>query len=132
MSIEHLPASADAAEVAAVLTRDGVVVVDRLVPAATMDRAREELAPYLEATGYGPDIFAGRSTKRTGGLVARSTTCRDLVMHPLVVGSVRNVLAHGTSVQLRNCAHRNRRLAVSLGSAISEGIVARPPPSARA
>jgi len=100
MSIKHLAATAAAPEVAAALAADGVVVVDRLVPGQTMDRAREELKPYLEATALGPDEFSGRSTRRTGGLVARSETCRELVMNPLVVSTVREVLAHGTSVQL--------------------------------
>jgi hypothetical protein len=111
-----LTPDADAARVAEILARDGVVVVDRLVPGATMDRAREELAPYLETTAYGPDAFAGRSTKRTGGLVARSQTCRDLVMHPLVTGTVRNVLAHGTSVQL----HLTQIIAIGPGEAAQQ------------
>lgn len=100
MRIEHLPASATPTEVAAVLARDGVAVVDTLVPPETMDRAREELAPWLEATPYGPDDFAGRRTRRTGALVARSATCRELVMHPLVLDTTREVLKGSTSFQL--------------------------------
>jgi ectoine hydroxylase-related dioxygenase (phytanoyl-CoA dioxygenase family) len=65
-----------------------------------MQRALDELAPHLEATATGPDEFSGRRTRRTGGLVARSATCRDLVMHPLVLDAVGRVLAHATSVQL--------------------------------
>ncbi|HZR81489.1 MAG TPA: phytanoyl-CoA dioxygenase family protein [Candidatus Binatia bacterium] len=100
MSIEHLPASSDPAAVASALTRDGVVVVDRLVPPAVMDGARAELAPWLDATPCGPDEFSGRRTRRTGGLVARSPICRDLVMHPLVLAVVRAVLPDATSFQL--------------------------------
>jgi ectoine hydroxylase-related dioxygenase (phytanoyl-CoA dioxygenase family) len=42
----------------------------------------------------------GHRTRRTGGLVARSATCRDLVMHPLVLEAVGGVLGHATSFQL--------------------------------
>jgi ectoine hydroxylase-related dioxygenase (phytanoyl-CoA dioxygenase family) len=65
-----------------------------------MDRAKQELAPHLAATACGPDDFAGRRTRRTGGLVARSATCRELVQHPLVLGAVKSVLAKATSFQL--------------------------------
>jgi ectoine hydroxylase-related dioxygenase (phytanoyl-CoA dioxygenase family) len=98
--VTHVPASASAAEVATVLARDGVAIVDRLVEPAVMDRAREELTPYLEATPFGPDDFSGRRTRRTGGLVARSATCRELVQHPLVRDVVRAVLAKATTFQL--------------------------------
>jgi ectoine hydroxylase-related dioxygenase (phytanoyl-CoA dioxygenase family) len=100
MSIEHLPASAFPEQVAAVLQRDGVAVVDRLVAPEVLDRARAELAPYLEATSTGPDSFSGRRTRRTGGLVARSATCRELIMHPLVLGAVGAVMKHVTRFQL--------------------------------
>jgi len=100
MSIEHLPASAAPAEVAAVLGRDGVAVVDRLVAPEVMHRTRAELAPYLEATSVGPDDFSGRRTRRTGGLVARSATCRELIMNPLVLGAVGGVMQHVSRFQL--------------------------------
>jgi hypothetical protein len=100
MSLAHLPASTTPEQVASILARDGVVVVDRLVEPALMDRARAELAPFLEATPPGVDAFSGRRTRRTGGLIARSETCRELIQHPLVLGSVRGVLAKATTFQL--------------------------------
>jgi len=100
MGIEHLKASASGAEVAAVIARDGAVIVDDVVAASVMDDVRTELAPWLDATPCGPDEFSGRSTRRTGGLVARSQTCRELVMHPLVLGAAHELLKDGTSFQL--------------------------------
>jgi ectoine hydroxylase-related dioxygenase (phytanoyl-CoA dioxygenase family) len=100
MPIERLSRTTSPEEVAGVLARDGCVVVERVVDAAVLDRARTELEPYLDATPFGPDEFSGRRTRRTGGLVARSTTCRELIMYPLVLGAVRGVLGHATSVQL--------------------------------
>jgi ectoine hydroxylase-related dioxygenase (phytanoyl-CoA dioxygenase family) len=100
MAIERLSPAASAADVAEILTRDGCAVVERLADGAVLDRARAELAPYVEATPFGPDDFSGRRTRRTGGLVARSASARELVMHPLVLGAVRALLGHATSVQL--------------------------------
>ncbi len=111
MSIEHLPADSTAEQVAAVLARDGVAVVDHLVAPDVMDRARAELAPWLDATRAGPDEFSGRRTRRTGGLVARSATCRDLVAHPLVLGTVGAVLSHATRFQL----HLTQIIAIGAG-----------------
>lgn len=100
MAVLRLPASASADEVAAALAGEGVVIVDHLVPPEVMDRARAELAPWLEATAAGPDAFTGRNTRRTGGLIARSATCRELLTHPLVLASVGKVLSRATSFQV--------------------------------
>jgi ectoine hydroxylase-related dioxygenase (phytanoyl-CoA dioxygenase family) len=100
MRIEHLPPDADAERVGAVLARDGCAVVDGLLPDALRARVQSELAPWIEATEPGRDDFAGRRTRRTGGLVARSPTCRELIAHPLVLGAVARVLSHVTSFQL--------------------------------
>jgi ectoine hydroxylase-related dioxygenase (phytanoyl-CoA dioxygenase family) len=100
MKIRHLPATASAEEVAMVLGEDGAAIVDCLVDPAVLDRAKRELDPFLAATSFGPDDFAGRRTKRTGALIARSETCRDLVVHPRVLGAVDKVLSHSSSFQL--------------------------------
>ncbi len=112
MAVERLPASADPSHVAAALRRDGCAIVERVVAPEVMARVQEELAPYLAATPTGDD-FAGRKTRRTGGLVARSATCRDLVMHPLVLGVVKDVLGHATSFHL----HLSQVIAIEPGEA---------------
>ena len=100
MSIQHLPASASADEIAAALAQEGAAIVDRMATAAAMDKVAEELRPWIDATRFGPDDFSGRRTKRTGGLVGRSQGCRDLVMNPLVLATTKKVLAHAMSFQL--------------------------------
>jgi Phytanoyl-CoA dioxygenase (PhyH) len=100
MPIERFPATAPAADVAGALQRDGCAIVERLAVPGLLERARQELATHLDVTPTGPDDFAGRRTRRTGGLVARSPACRDLVMNPLVLDSVRGLLTHATSFQL--------------------------------
>ena len=45
-------------------------------------------------------MYDGRHTRRTGALIARCPAARELVMHPIVVGAVREFLSHVTAVQL--------------------------------
>jgi ectoine hydroxylase-related dioxygenase (phytanoyl-CoA dioxygenase family) len=98
--IERLPATTSPARVSEALARDGCAIVERLVPPATMRAALDELASWIDATPTGRDDFAGRRTRRTGGLVARSATCRALVQHPLILGATQELLAGATSFQL--------------------------------
>ena len=100
MSIRHLAASAGADDIAAALAEDGAAIVDALAPASLMDRAAQEMQPYIAATAIGRDDFAGRRTRRTGGLIARSETCRELVMNPLVLSTAKKVLGHAATFQI--------------------------------
>lgn len=100
MTVRHLPATASPTEVAAVLAADGCAVIDRLASPALLDRLDGEMDEYVARTAYGTDDFAGPRTRRTGGLIARSASSRDLVLDPLVLGTVDQVLAHVNSYQL--------------------------------
>lgn len=111
MPVPRLNAAATGADVAAALAREGCAIVEHLVPTETLDRVAEEMAPHLAATRVGPDAFTGRRTRRTGGVIARSETGRDLVMHPLVLDTVGATLAHATSFQL----HLTQVIAIGAG-----------------
>ncbi len=111
MPVEHLKASEGPERVIETLRRDGCVVVDALLPRETLDRARDELEPWLRATAPGRDEFSGRNTRRTGGLIARSPTAREVVMQPLVLGIVEGVLSHATNFQL----HLTQVIAIGAG-----------------
>lgn len=100
MPIPRFTATTDGPAIAAALRAEGCAIAERVVAPALLDRARAELQPYLDATPFGPDEFAGRRTRRTGGLVARSATCRELVMHPLVLAAVGGVLQQATTFHL--------------------------------
>ena len=98
--LNHLPPTASAEEIAAHLGQWGYAIVDDLADSAMMDRLDAESHPFIEESNVGRDEYDGRHTRRTGMLVARCPTARQLVMNPLVVGAVRSFLGHVTSVQL--------------------------------
>lgn len=112
MAVRHVPKTTSASDIAAILAVDGAVVIDNLASDSTMERARTELQPYLEATPIGADQFSGFNTRRTGALVARSPICRDLVTNPLVLAAAREVLADATSIQL----HLTQIIAIGPGA----------------
>jgi ectoine hydroxylase-related dioxygenase (phytanoyl-CoA dioxygenase family) len=111
MPAPRLAADCTPEAVAAALAEHGCAIVEELVEPARMARAQAELQPWLDATPPGPDAFAGRRTRRTGALVARSPACRELVMHPLVLATVRATLPHATSFQL----HLTQAIAIGPG-----------------
>jgi len=83
--ISHLPADTGIDVIVAALGSDGAVVVDLVAPPALLDAVETELRPFLDATPTGPDDFSGSLTRRTGALIARSPSCRELVTNPLAV-----------------------------------------------
>ena len=112
MDTIHLPATASVDQVASALKEHGYVIVDNLVSNGVMDQIRDELAPYIEASAFGPDNFLGLGTKRTGQLILRSPTTRDLIMNPLVLGAVADLLKQATAFQL----HLTQVISVHPGS----------------
>ncbi len=111
MHIRRYGVEATTAELARALAEDGCAVIEDLVPGATMDAIASELAPWMATTPDGPDDFSGFATRRTGALLARSPTARELVMHPTILGTVGAVLAHATSYQL----HLTQLIAIGPG-----------------
>jgi len=100
MKVRHLTATTSPQDVADAIRADGAAIIDSVLTAAELDALEAELKPWVDRTSFGPDEFSGRRTKRTGGLVARSAKCRELVMHPLVLGAAGDLLSHATSFQL--------------------------------
>jgi len=111
MSLTHLPADTDADAVAAAIAADGGVIVDDLAAPELLDQIAAELAPSFAATPFGPDDFGGRKTRRTGALIARSPSSRQLVMHPLALAATAQVLGHATNFQL----HLTQAIAIDPG-----------------
>jgi len=100
MKAIHLPSTATGAEVAAALREHGYAIVDNLASNELMDRIKAEMDPYIGRTDYGHDDFVGLATKRTGSLVARSASARELIMNETVLGAAADFLSHASAFQL--------------------------------
>ena len=87
------------------------MIVGGVAPSQLLDRIESELRPYMDVTPTGPDDFSGNRTRRTGSLIGRSPSCRELVMHPLTLGTARTVLGHATNIQL----HLTQAIAIGPG-----------------
>jgi ectoine hydroxylase-related dioxygenase (phytanoyl-CoA dioxygenase family) len=100
-AVPRLVGGASVDDVEAALRDQGCVVVERLAGAELLDRIESELEPHLRVTAPGGDEFTGHNTRRTGALLARSPSFRDLAADPLVLGALDRVLGdHATSYQL--------------------------------
>lgn len=83
---------ATAAAVIAELDANGCAIVERRAGDDCMGRLRTELQPYLEEAPFGRTDFAGRTSRRRNGLVAKSEACRELAIDPLVLAVCDGVL----------------------------------------
>jgi len=100
VELRHLPADTDPAVIADHVRTWGYAIVDDVVDDATLDRLAAEAAPYVDSSATGRDGYDGRQTRRTGALIARCPTARELVMHPVALGTVGHLLGHATTFQL--------------------------------
>jgi ectoine hydroxylase-related dioxygenase (phytanoyl-CoA dioxygenase family) len=83
-------------EIARAIEREGYAIIDGLA-VELAKRAREELAPHIEAAPYGHNEFLGARTKRVGGLLRKSRAVQALAIHP-------GVLAVADRILLPRCA----------------------------
>src|ERR1700685_2475945 len=100
VSLTHLPAGTSVEAVVDAIRRDGAVIVDHLASNELLDRMAAELESSFDETDFGTDEFNGFHTRRTGALIARSETARQLVQHPLVLGATKEMLSPSTNFQL--------------------------------
>jgi ectoine hydroxylase-related dioxygenase (phytanoyl-CoA dioxygenase family) len=89
-------AGADASVDAVVRTlhADGVVVVEDVLGPDEVAEVRAGLDPVIAATPEGRNDFEGFSTRRSFSLLAKTRAADPLVLHPLVRGTVQEVLGH--------------------------------------
>ena len=99
--VPRVDAAAPIEAIEEALREYGCVVVERLAPVEQLDRIESELDLHIRETAPGADEFTGHNTRRTGSLLARSPSFRDLAAHPVVIGALDRVLGdHATSYQL--------------------------------
>lgn len=92
MSLVTLPADCSAAEIVQQLKQDGALIIKDLLSPQQVDQVVAEVQPYIDKTPTGRDEFTGRTTRRTGALAARSASCRELILHELILASANEFL----------------------------------------
>ncbi len=92
-TLETIEPTASADEAMAILERDGAVIYRNLLDAATIDRVRADLDPYLVRSYLGEGDFWGYKTKRVAALVAKSGTFAEQVApHPTILAVMDRLL----------------------------------------
>ena len=83
--LEHFSKETSSGAMLEAIRRDGAIIVDSVLEEATLTALRRETDPYMNASDNGTDDFTGILTTRTGGLVMRSATCRELIQNELIL-----------------------------------------------
>ncbi len=101
MELPRLGPEASDADLRSALDAAGCCVVEDAVAADIMDAVAAEMAPFVDATPFGDNDFAGAGTRRTGLVISRSTTFREqLARHPLVLAAGQHLLGHAQAWNL--------------------------------
>jgi hypothetical protein len=109
--LQRFSSDATSDDVSAAIRADGACIVERLASDDVLDRFTAEMAPWTEHVSLGGEDFTGTQTRRAGALVARSQAAREMVMHPLILGTVPKVLPKHTAFQL----HLTQTIAIGPG-----------------
>lgn len=90
--IHHLDSSSGLEDIDEILNRDGCVVIEGLLPAATAERVACELESFFCDAEFGRGGFVGFRTKRLGSVLRKSGSAMQLLAAPTVVSAMENLL----------------------------------------
>ena len=99
--VKHVSIDTPIEEILNILEEDAGLIIDNFLSSESVNLIKDDLRPYLNVTRNGQDEFTGFETKRVGALMARSKTCQDLALNPLINQMVDSFLKpHCESYQL--------------------------------
>ena len=81
--LKEFAAGTEGATLAAVLARDGALILRDVLSQEKQAEFLREMEPFLEATRLGADSFTGFQTSRTGALAARPSWRREAWPGPM-------------------------------------------------
>ena len=82
--IKHVSIDTPIERILEILDEDAGLIIDNFLSDQDLESIKNDLKPYLNVTRNGQDEFTGFETKRVGALMARSKTCQDLALDPLI------------------------------------------------
>ena len=82
--VKHVSIDTPIEEILNILDEDAGLIIDKVLSDQNLESIKNDLKPYLNVTRNGQDEFTGFETKRVGALMARSKTCQDLALDPLI------------------------------------------------
>ena len=99
--IKHVSIDTPIETILEILDEDAGLIIDNFLNDQNLESIKNDLKPYLNVTRNGQDEFTGFETKRVGALMARSKTCQDLALDPLINQMAESFLGpHCESYQL--------------------------------
>ena len=99
--IKHVSIDTPIEKILEILDEDAGLIIDNFLSDQNLESIKNDLKPYLNVTRNGQDEFTGFETKRVGALMARSKTCQDLALDPLINQMAESFLGpHCESYQL--------------------------------
>ncbi len=82
--VKHVSIDTPIERILEILDEDAGLIIDNFLSDQNLESIKNDLKPYLNVTRNGQDEFTGFETKRVGALMARSKTCQDLALDPLI------------------------------------------------
>ena len=82
--VKHVSIDTPIEEILNILDEDAGLIIDNFLSDQNLESIQNDLKPYLNVTRNGQDEFTGFETKRVGALMARSKSCQDLALDPLI------------------------------------------------
>ena len=99
--IKHVSMDTPIERILEILDEDAGLIIDNFLSDQNLESIKNDLKPYLNVTRNGQDELTGFETKRVGALMARSKTCQDLALDPLINQMAESFLGpHCESYQL--------------------------------
>ncbi|MEM7342112.1 MAG: phytanoyl-CoA dioxygenase family protein [Actinomycetota bacterium] len=92
MPTPEFDSAAEPDAIAESLDEHGYAIIHRLADADTVARLNADFDPHVDAVHLGATEFAGRRTKRINNLIAKSSACQELALHPTVMAVCDRVL----------------------------------------
>lgn len=83
--IQTVSASTDTAVINDIIAEDGGVVIEGVLSRQQVDALAQELKPHFDDTENCHGDFYGHITKRLSGLIAKSSVCQAIAIHPSIL-----------------------------------------------